>query len=462
MRSRYLMVLETYVRWAFAWFLPVIALWVYQGVAIVAPHDARSFPLGADWAMFGLFTLGTFAAVLYAHLGEMIGSERGRVTPRLAQVHLIVAGALASLLAVMMPLTLSLATYGLRGPHLAVVALTIAEFSVPFYLARWNRWLVRLLGVPLAIAIVVFVTINLPVLTPASWVTTRAGVSTMLLVSIVCLFSAAHHCLHFDEEMATPREGTGDRWTISERAGRGFGYALWLVTLHKRGRLGHRNHPLCEGLWRRALHWDAAWRNIATAFALGALGGLAGLFYALMSFTTVRSGNFVEFPPLTFIILIPACAIIPPVWVLSPPQRTCWISEFLRPYTRQQLLRAAALALAISTLVGVFGLLGIPLIAIGIANGVFPMTRPTFRALAFAFSGAVSFFALGIGNWRAPRAKLLLILVVIVYTVAVWTPLVEPIRVSNLEVASRVLGLLLLGSGITVAAYRSWLNRDVV
>jgi hypothetical protein len=455
-RSRYLMVLETYVRWAFAWFVPVIAFWVYQGVAIVAPRDARSFPLGSDWALFGLFVLGTFAAVLYGHLSETVGSERGRLTPGLAQAHLIVAGALVSIVTVVIPLVLSLATYGLRGPHLAVGGVALAEFSIPCYLFRWNRWGDRLWQIPLAIAF----TLAAPIAMRAAWFPTNAEVAGLFLISFACLFGVANHWLHFDEEKLPLRDRAGDASKSWEWAGRGFAYILRLLTPSRLRRPGRRGYAVREGLWRRALHWDAGWWNIATAAQLGTLMGFPIAVMSLIQAKFIHKPF--ELHRSVFIIFVPLCACLPIAWVLSPPTRRYWINEFLRPYSRQQLVQAAGVAVALSALVGGSILVGIPLAAAWIMSGACPVTEAELSTLALALSGALSFFALCGANWRAPRSYLLLILVVIVYTVAVWTPVLEPNRVSHLEVTIRALGLLILGTGITAAAYRSWLNRDVV
>jgi hypothetical protein len=70
----------------------------------------------------------------------MIGTARGRITPGLAQAHLVVAAAIAGVLTIVIPLGQSLAVSGWRGPHLAVISLALVVFSISCYLPYWNRW----------------------------------------------------------------------------------------------------------------------------------------------------------------------------------------------------------------------------------------------------------------------------------------------------------------------------------
>jgi hypothetical protein len=182
----------------------------------------------------------------------------------------------------------------------------------------------------------------------------------------------------------------------------------------------------------------------------------------VMAYPRHRSADdvFNEFGRLMF-VLIPLCACLPFAWVLNPPWRTYWINEFLRSDSRQQQIRTTGFALAVSSLVGSSLLIVIPFLAIWIATGVCPATREFQGAIAISFCGMPLFFALGAGNWPRFRAYLSLVVVVLLYAAVVWTPMLSPNSVSTVGIAARAIFLVIAGTGLAAAAYRSWLERDL-
>ncbi len=364
-------------------------------------------------------------------------------------MHLVVAAAIAGLLTIVIPLGQSLAVSGWRGPHLAAISLALAVFSIACYLPYWNRWAAVLwLLLPCAAPILGW--------RFAAWVPTNAESLLLFPVSCACLFGVAKRCLNLEAADMTLQGRAGmDR---RQALGSPF-HRLWVFAPARLRWPGRGGSAADEELWQRAKHWDAAWWNMRMATLLGTLGGT---LLALMAYSgkTSQGNVFIEFGGLMF-FLIPLCACLPFAWVVNPPWRTYWINEFLRPYSRRQHVGTTGFALAVSSLVGSCLLMGIPFLAIWIATGVCPATRETLCAVAISFCGSPLFVALCAANWPAFRGFLCLALVVIVYAAMVWTPLRDPHSVSNVGVAIRAIVLVVSGAGLTTAAYRSWLDRDI-
>jgi len=445
-RNRYAMVLGTYACKEYAWTLVAIPFWILITAQLGGRSGDRSFLLGPGWAFLGCLFLNFSALLLSGHLIGMIGTARGRITPVLAQAHLVVAAAIAGVLTIVIPLGQSLAVSGWRGPHLAVISLALVVFSIPCYLPYWNRW-----------AAVVWC--FLPFAAPffgwnfAAWAPTNAESLLLLPVSCACLFGAAKRCLNLEAADLTFQGRAGmDR---RQALGSNF-HRLWVFAPSRLRWPDRGGSAADEGLWQRAKHWDAAWWNIRLATLLGTLGGM---LLAVMAYSDKTSQDDVLGRLMFF--LIPLCACFPVAWVANPPWRVYWINEFLRPYSRRKHVGTAGFALAVSSLVGSCLLMAIPFLAIWIATGICPVTRETLCAIAIALCGSPLFFALCAANWPAFRGFLCLALVLIVYATAVWTPLCNPHGVSNEGVAIRAIVLVVSGAGLTMAAYRSWLDRDV-
>ena len=452
MRNRYAMVLRTYLRWDYAWVPVAVAFWIIYTVFGSRFGEVDSFPLGRMGALAGFFFLSYVACLLNGHLIGMIGSARGRVTPGLAEAHLLVAAAIAGVLTIAIPLGQSLAVYGWHGPHLAVIALALAVFSITCFLPYWNRLAAALWS------LLPFVAIFLRG-TRAAWVPTNAEVLVLFLISFACLFRVADRCLHLELAEVAFRGLVGmDERRVREALGTPF-RGLWRFAPDRLRRMGRGGCAADEGLWQRAKHWDAAWWNIQTAAMLGTAGGI---LFALMAYQneTAKNQPAPAFGSLIY-ILLPFCACLPFAWVLNPPWRTYWINEFLRPYSRRQHVGAAGFALAVASLVGSCLFVAIPFIALWIVTGVCPATRETLCAVALSLCGAPLFFALCAANWPPFRACVSLVLVLTVYAVVIWKPMLDLHSVSNVGFATRAIGLMVFGGGLTVGAYRSWLNHDI-
>ena len=225
---------------------------------------AENFLLGPGWAFIGFFFLNFSALLLNGHLIGMIGSARGRITPGLAQAHLVVAAVIAGVLTVVIPLGQSLAVYGWRGPHLAVISLALAVFSISCYLPIWKRWAAVLWWL-------------LPCAAPilgwkfAAWAPTNAESLLLFPVSCACLFGVAKRCLNLEAADMTLQGRAGmDR---RQALGSSF-HRLWVFAPARLRWPGRGGSAADEGLWQRAKHWDAAWWNIRLATLLGTLGGM--------------------------------------------------------------------------------------------------------------------------------------------------------------------------------------------
>jgi hypothetical protein len=448
-RNPYAMTARTYLRGEYAWMLAAIPFWIFITAVLGRVRGAEGPPLNPAWALIGFFVLNFSAALLNGHLIGMIGSPRGRITPGLAQTHLVVAAVIAGILTVVVPLGQSLAVYGWRGPHLAVISVALAAFSISCYLPYWNRWAAIAWNV-LPFAVLRFGG-TLAVSAP-----TNAESLLLLPISGVCLFGVAKRCLNFEAaaDMTFQSRAGMDRRREQEVLISPF-RALWLLAPARLRRRNSGEAPAIEGLLQRARHWDAAWWNIRMATLLGTIGGV---LLALEAYPRGTSQS-VDFMLLYF--LIPLCACLPFAWVLSPPWRTYWIGEFLRPYSRRQQVLTTGFVLAAASLVGSCLLIAIPFLTIWIGTGVCPATRETQGAIAMSLCGAPLFFALAAANWPPVRAFLSVIPILIVYAAVIWTPLLNPHSVSNVGMTTRAIILAIIGAGLTSAAYRSWLDRDI-
>jgi hypothetical protein len=455
-RSRYREALRTY------WRFPLIL----QAIAAVITVPVAGMILANEWPRVGnavplVFALPWFASYLSKHLKEMLGSPRSRVTPDLHRTHLVIAAAITAVLAVVIPLLVSLVACGFRGPHLTIVAIALAAFVIPAFVAQF---LPIFTVVPTAWAVWFLFSGNHELEMSQSAALPRA----LLGVSAACLVMLAVRLGRFHEEAS----GYSKRWllqplwrnraTINKDRDEVIRY--WpqlLIPLPRNLRaLGGQSPGVGEKLLRRALHWHAAWRVGWSMVLQGIVFG--GMQLVILLSLRPQSTAFFEISLFTIF-----AGLAPTVWlgshfaILQAPARARLATEFLRPFSRTEHVRAVGLVLAISVVAEALLIVAIPLAGFWLTGANSLWIRQSLWLPAAAASSVPLFFGVGTANLDSEDSFWAMFASLIAYGIFLWLLASYGNEAVGWLLLDLCAVMVAIGVAVMRASYLSWLNRDV-
>jgi hypothetical protein len=381
------------------------------------------------------------------------------LTPRLLGPHLVIAGLIAVSVALFLPAMVAVAG-GYGGSPLPVIAFALTAFSFAAFLMHWQ---------PAAMLILFYAPSLL--IYGASGLALSLSVKSSLAIalSVAGLASIVLRFRNFNEEIPEfkrrlPRIGFG--WSSFQATpGQTFSpWSLWnpVPPIRRNLRALTMPYPVWdETLWRRAVHWDAAWQNFRRVVYLSLWVALSFFAFALYSRTSHSEG-----PPRPAILMFPLVLIsqfaATPLWGTMYWNHNSLVGEFLRPYSRPQHVRAVGFVLAVACATSFMLASAALLASISIFGLPTPSADRVIRELVFAASSLPLFFAVTVWPFPASSWRLgnyIYSLVVLVPTMFLWD------MVYSLANGPFIVGALLMGFAGCVAtwkAYRRWLIGDVV
>jgi hypothetical protein len=478
-RNRYVAAFSTYLRPRWLLVLGVVTVWTLASLEVGGRVEV--FPMM-------LVNMGLGCQIVL-HLKEMIGSPRARVTPHSHSTHFVVAAAWLVVFAVIIPLAFSLARHGLFGPHLTYITLSLISFAIAgFFMTvpALPGWLSVLLWIAL------YEKLKISKLDISELVIGIPGplsvIESLLLVvaATVFLTVTAERLTKFDAEAPSFDDrllrragrfaaiGRYWAWVFAQKCGiavRRFarhrhadqaidvGTATYLQSIAHRPRsrlrrLGGPNPGPGENLLRRARHWDAAWRFAWKPVTFGVVAG-GYLFWSALAASNARS--------LAWLWAIP---FVPPgvlVTVASVSQRQTrgrLAIEYLRPFSRTQLVQSVALVVAGSVTLFVVLAVSIPLVGLWIHGGPWP-NRQIVWFIVGVVAWAPLLLAVGIANIDSFDSTLNVGFFLSFYALYVLFLISENDSLGGWSFALVSALIFTFGLWTLIFACRTWLNNDV-
>jgi hypothetical protein len=446
MRNRYLAVASTYRRPMFLLLIVPIALRTFVPFKAIGMYE-----MGTQMALL-FFCLG---AAMSVHLKETLGSPTSRVAPNLVGPHLTVAGVVAAVFTIGVPLALSFGP-GFHGSQLAVVAFALAAFSFSAFVVHW---------MPAALRVLIVVPLFLFAFDKPDALALPLAAKTS--VALAASLTIGLRYRRFNEEMFEydrryPPTGFGRRASPSANKG-GWTRAdliARLLPLPRDLRSIAKPYPVAqEMLWQRSSHWDAGWRccwgATLPAVCIGAILLLDCIVFPdLFQFLY---GDFTSPIPVPMISLFALFAVMGRWWTNRGPL----INEFLRPYSRRQQIQTVGFVLAAATAIAFASMSAALLSVVWIASSNAEAVRSVGRELVLAAGALPFYFGLAAWPFRKATGSMPTFLVLIVMLPSIF------VRFSLTSLPDRayfqlVCALLVLGCGMTWLTYRRWLDSDLV
>jgi hypothetical protein len=483
-RNRYLAALSTYERpqtWP-ALLLPA----AFSGLCVLRYRDEPS----VSPFLFMNFVVG---ANLASHLRFVLCSPSGRLTPGVREAHFVVASGWVTIIAIIIPFVCSLLRFGIFGPHLSLIALVYATTAIGFVVAApigfvipaagsgvsggsgvawvalfllilamlFHEQLESVLTPPLAISeslfLLAFSTVLMGV--GAKWITKFNGETTLSPEQRLLRLAGRWTAL-----------GLRGAWLLGRRIAAGFSVGFGRDESSDKARdverrlepflparnlrsLGGANPGPGESLWRRARHWNAAWRFAWTPVVFGVLFG--GML--LSSFTKPSP----EWPIwMMFVPYIPLAGLVPASHFWQKQNRVRFAGEFLRPYSRKQLVQAVGLVVGGSVALFLLLVVSIPLVGFWVRTGHWPSPKIVWSFVAVV-AWAPLLFAAGNSNVGSFDSTLNVGLCLFLYGVFILIGVSEQDSILGWPLAWFCGIVAAVGFLALIYAYRTWLNNEV-
>jgi len=475
-RNRYVAAFSTY--WRPKWLLVV---------AVVAWWTLTSLEVGGRVEFFPMMIVNMgLGCQIVLHLKEMIGSARARVTPHSHSTHFVVASAWLVVFAVVIPLAFSWARHGLFGPHLTYITLSLISFAIAGFVTTvpaFPGWFFVLLSLVLYEKLG-FSKVEIDIPGPLSVIE-----SLLLVAAATALLTVtADRLTKFDAEAPSSdvqllrRAGRFAAigrywgWVFAQKCGNAVrrfarrrqakraldvGTAAYLqsIALGPRSRLrrlGGPNPGPGENLLRRARHWDAAWRFAWKGVLAGVVVGGYALWWGLQaSQSQARSSAW-----RLMILFFPLTVLLPGALLSQRPTRVRLAIEFLRPYSRTQLIRGIGFVVAGSATLFVVLSVSIPVIGLWIHGGHWPDRQIVWTFVA-GLVWTPLFLAAAAANLESFESTASVIACLVLYTLYLLYLLGEGVNPGSWPVAWFSAVIFTFGLWALISAYRSWLNNDV-
>jgi hypothetical protein len=457
-RSPYREVLETYLRRELV--APMLVVGMMDLFLLILGAASENGRDSAGVALMSVAQSGFMGMLLNGHLTEMLGSPRSRVTPGLHRAHLLVAGAIVVVFAVLIPLATSLSILGLESPNLAIVAIACVTCSAPA--------LLDVLPFTQALSWLLFGWIFF--LGGSGWIANRWPPSTtdsllLLGFSVICMAVLAVRYSRFHEEMrgyanrkwtkpiSGSRETNGDDMFEGSRSWE----ALRVPVPRNLRSFGGQSPGPGEGLWRRARHWNAVWRVVWTSILIGVLLGGLPLALDFQSPGALSRGVFA----ISFLFGVPLLGLRRPGSVFQPLDRILLANEFLRPFSRVQHVRAVGLVLVGSAVGGVLLAAMIPMFGLWFLTGRSAVNAETVWTILAGTAWFPVLFGVGVANLKPEESIAVIALCLSCYVLFALLLGFCGDRLMGIPLGIMCAAIAAFGVALTRAAYRLWLNRDV-
>jgi hypothetical protein len=471
-RNRYFAASSTYLR----------ARWLLD-VVIVPLMTFASLESGVlRWQSLFLLVAanGLFGAHIALHLREIIGSPRGRLTPRTNSAHFVVAFGWMTAFSVVLPLCCSLVQLGTFGPHLTVVATALASFAFGCVAAATPGGPWSSLGFVGFVLIQRFGFDSSVSLSNVELLLLLTGATTLLACAALRISKHDVDATQSFENRLLRRAGRITAlagywaWIVKQKCGTALGRS----TLQGESgttfgaeraaylrRLANRSHPKLrtlggsmpgpgEGLWRRARHWNAGWRFAWRPVTFGAVAG-GYLLWSALAASNARSLAWLWTIP-----FLPLAVLVPGSLVSQRQTRGRLAIEYLRPFSRTQLVQAVALTVAGSMTLFVALAVSIPLVGLWIQGGPWPNRQIVWFLIA-AVAWLPLFLAAGTANVASFDSTMNVGFCLFFYALYILVLFGDGDRPGGWLFAWFSALIFTVGLWALIVAYRSWLNNDI-